>query len=177
MTIKHPEWRRDRKETSRPGRCMAAALLLAMSLAQLSGCASEGSGGMKLAGETQHTPSTGLPSASSPEAVFGIRVDGLHLSAHGYLLDLRYRVLDADKAALLLDARKKVYLLDKAHDAKLGVPQSPIIGGMRQTSRNHVIYTDRDYFILFVNPGRAVQVGDTLKLAVGDTKVAELTVR
>jgi hypothetical protein len=48
---------------------------------------------------------------------------------------------------------------------------------MRQTSRNHVIYTDRDYFILFVNPGRAVRQGDTLKLAVDGATIAELTVQ
>ena len=177
--MKHPD-RLHRQEAARAGRCMAAALLAA-TLVHLSGCASEPtSGRMKLADDAQHVPAIGLPAASSPvspEAVYGIRVDGLHLSAHGYLLDLRYRVLDADKAALLLDTRKKVYLLDDSHGAKLGVPESPIIGGMRQTSRNHVIYTDRDYFILFVNPGRVVKAGDTLKLAVGDTKVAELKVQ
>ncbi|MDD5364932.1 MAG: hypothetical protein PHR30_06290 [Gallionellaceae bacterium] len=115
--------------------------------------------------------------AALPGADYGIRVDSLHLSAHGYILDLRYRVLDKEKAAPLLDAHKKVYLVDDAHGAKLGVPESPIIGGMRQTSRNHVIYTDRDYFILFVNPGRAVRVGDTLKLAIDDTRIAELKVQ
>jgi hypothetical protein len=47
---------------------------------------------------------------------------------------------------------------------------------MRQTSRNHVVYTDRDYFILFVNPGRAVQPGDTLQLAVDGRRLGELTV-
>lgn len=160
------------QKTQRMYQYMLAALLAA-SLVQLSGCASEPAlTAMKPAGD--RPVSTG---AASPEAVYGIRVDGLHLSAHGYILDLRYRVLDADKAAVLLDAKQKVYLLDAAHSAKLGVPESPIIGGMRQTSRNHVIYTDRDYFILFVNPGRAVRVGDTLKLAVGDTKIAELTVQ
>jgi hypothetical protein len=157
------------------------AALLAASLVQLPGCASKPvstaaseptSTAMKPVGDRPVSTD-----AASPEAVYGIRVDGLHLSAHGYILDLRYRVLDADKAAVLLDAKQKVYLLDAAHSAKLGVPESPIIGGMRQTSRNHVIYTDRDYFILFVNPGRAVRVGDTLKLAVGDTKIAELTVQ
>jgi hypothetical protein len=110
------------------------------------------------------------------EARFGIRISGLHLSAHGYILDLRYRVLDKGRAAPLLDSKSKVYLVDAAHGAKLGVPESPVIGGMRQTSRNHVIYTDRDYFVLFVNPGKTVHSGDALTLAVDDTTVAGLVV-
>lgn len=114
--------------------------------------------------------------AASAGSAYGIRLDGLRLSAHGYLLDLRYRVTDPDKAAPLLDAKKKVQLIDSARNAKLGVPESPVIGGMRQTSRNRVIYTDRDYFVLFVNPGRAVRSGDQLDLAVDGVKIAQLTV-
>lgn len=106
----------------------------------------------------------------------GIRVQALHLTAHGYILDLRYRVLDPARAAPLLNGKNKVYLVDAERHAKLGVPESPIIGGMRQTSRNGVVYTDRDYFILFVNPGRAVQPGDRLELAVADHRVPGLAV-
>jgi hypothetical protein len=135
----------------------------------LAGCATDPVGG------AAHV-AAGSP-ASTAESVYGIRLDGLHLSAHGHILDLRYRVIDPAKAALLLDARSRVYLIDGARNAKLGVPQSPVIGGMRQTSRNHVVYTDRDYFILFVNPGRVVRSGDTLKLAVDGTGIAELSVR
>lgn len=136
----------------------------------LAGCA-----GPQVAATNQ--PAGGTAASASAQEVYGIRVDGLHLSAHGYILDLRYRVLDPQKAAGLLNAKSKVYLIDEAHQAKLGVPASPIIGGMRQTSRNHVVYTDRDYFILFVNPGRAVRPGDTLKLAVDGAELAELSVQ
>lgn len=107
----------------------------------------------------------------------GIEIHGLHLSAHGYVLDMRYRVRDQAKAAALLDSKKKVTLVDEARHAQLGVPESPVIGTMRQTSRNHVVYTDRDYFILFVNPGRAVRVGDRLQLAVDGRQIARLTVQ
>lgn len=117
-----------------------------------------------------------LPAAPAAAADSGIEIHGLHLSAHGYVLDMRYRVRDQVKAAALLDSKKKVTLVDEARHAQLGVPESPVIGGMRQTSRNHVVYTDRDYFILFVNPGRAVRVGDRLQLAVDGHKIAQLTV-
>ena len=153
---------------------LATAMLLTAAVLQLGACAN-------------YPPAAGVSltdSSLAPEAVaeaeaakHGIRVTGLHLSAHGYVLDLRYRVLDKELAAPLLDRKKKVYLLDDAHNARLGVPESPVIGGMRQTSRNYTVYTDRDYFILFVNPGRAVRPGDVLKLAVDSTTIAELKVR
>ena len=112
--------------------------------------------------------------AAPPDS--GIEIHGLHLSAHGYVLDMRYRVRDPARAAALLDSKKKVTLVDEVRHAQLGVPESPVIGGMRQTSRNHVVYQDRDYFILFVNPGRAVRVGDRLQLAVDGREIARLTV-
>ncbi|MDB5897814.1 MAG: hypothetical protein JWP22_2916 [Ramlibacter sp.] len=134
--------------------------------------------GVALFGSLAAVALPGCASAPPPDAQsLGIRVDGLRLSAHGHLLDLRYRVLDPIKAAPLLDAKKKVYLVDEQRQARLGVPESPVIGGMRQTSRNRVVYTDRDYFILFVNPGRAVRTGDTLQLAVDGAAIARLTVQ
>jgi hypothetical protein len=149
------------------------AALLAVAL-PLGGCASYQKTGMSVADAP--TPATASLSAEA-EAKLGIQVKGLHLSAHGYVLDLRYRVVDKELAAPLLDRKKTVRLFDEGHGAKLGVPESPVIGAMRQTSRNYVIYTDRDYFILFVNPGRAVRVGDVVKLAVDDVTVAALTVQ
>jgi hypothetical protein len=117
------------------------------------------------------------PAPIAPAAAdAGIEIRGLHLSAHGYILDMRYRVRDKARAAALLDAKKRIYLVDDVRQARLGVPESPVIGGMRQTSRNHVVYTDRDYFILFVNPARAVRVGDQVQLAVDGHEIARLTV-
>lgn len=149
-------------------RIMFLLLLVAALAIQLSGCASTS--------DTASTNRAGDPQMRAAEDKFGIQVKALHLSASGYVLDLRYRVVDPEKASPLLDPKRKVYLLDEAHQAKLGVPESPIIGGMRQTSRNYTIYTDRDYFILFVNPGKVVRSGDKLTLAAGDLQIAKLTV-
>jgi len=108
---------------------------------------------------------------------YGIRVEGLRLSAAGSMLDLRYRVLDAGKAAPLLNGKVQPYLLDEAHSAKLGVPDTPVLGRIRQTARNNVIHTDRTYFVMFGNPGKAVQSGDKVSLLLGAVKVTDLTVQ
>jgi len=107
----------------------------------------------------------------------GIRVEGLRLSAAGSMLDFRYRVLDATKAAPLLNGKTQVMLLDEARGAKLGVPDTPVLGRIRQTARNNNILTDRTYFIMFGNPGKALQTGDKVSLLLGQTKVADLMVQ
>jgi len=127
-------------------------------------------------------PSPPAPAAGAADdqaglrQALGISVHSLHLSAHGYILDLRYRVTDPDKAMVLLEPKNKVQLLDERHGAALGIPESPVIGPMRQTSRNHVVYRDRDYFVLFANPARVVQSGETVRLAVDGKVLARLRV-
>jgi hypothetical protein len=111
------------------------------------------------------------------EANWGIQVEGLRLSAAGSMLDFRYRVLDAAKAAPLLNGKSQVFLLDDSRGAKLGVPDTPVLGRIRQTARNGHILTDRTYFIMFGNPGKALQSGDKVTLLVGPAKVSDLMVQ
>lgn len=113
----------------------------------------------------------------SLEANWGIKVEGLRLSAAGSMLDFRYRVLDPAKAAPLLNGKTQVFLLDEAHDAKLGVPDTPVLGRIRQTARNNNIMANRTYFIMFGNPGKALQSGDKVTLLLGQAKVSDLMVQ
>jgi len=115
--------------------------------------------------------------SASVETTYGIRVEGLRLTAAGSMLDFRYRVLDAQKAAPFLNGKVQPYLVDEARSAKLGVPNTPTLGRIRQTSRNNVIHTDRSYFIMFGNPGKALQSGDKVSLLLGQVKITDLTVQ
>lgn len=143
------------------------AALLVLTLA-LAGCAS-----------SQHTSAAEDAEATRQlaEAQYGIRIEGLQLSAAGSMLDLRYRVVDPVKAAPILDPKLQPYLLDEARGAKLGVPVSPVLGRIRQTSRNNVIHTDRTYFVMFGNPGKALHSGDKVTLQLGQMKITDLVVR
>jgi hypothetical protein len=137
---------------------------------QLSGCASSSP---EAVGDSQ----TAQPETSLLESRYGIKVEGLRLSAAGSMLDFRYRVLDAQKAAPILDGKTQPYLLDEAHGAKLGVPDTPVLGRIRQTARNNNILTDRTYFIMFGNPGKVLQSGDKVSLLLGQVKVTDLMVQ
>jgi hypothetical protein len=144
------------------------APLLTLLLVSLAGCVAP-------AGAPQADRTAIAPAPARVDAL-GIAVHGLHLSAHGYVLDLRYRITDPDRAAALLDSKSRIQLLDPLRGAKLGIPESPVIGPMRQTARNHVLYRDRDYFVLFVNPAHAVQAGEMVELAVNGKTMAQLRV-
>lgn len=105
----------------------------------------------------------------------GIHVEALRLSASGYVLDLRYRVDDPAQAAPLLDGKQRPYLVD-GRGARLGVPTTPLLGSLRQTSRNGKVSPTHSYFILFANPARYLHPGDRVTLVVGDVKLPDLVV-
>jgi hypothetical protein len=161
------------KWTSIKGAVWAGSECLTMVLGAallLGGCAS-----MEQADSAQGTE----VQAAVPEVqtAYGIRVEGLRLSAAGAMLDFRYRVLDASKAAPLLNGKIQPYLLDESRGAKLGVPDTPVLGRIRQTSRNNNIKENRTYFVMFGNPGKAVQSGDKVTLLLGEVKITDLTVQ
>lgn len=111
--------------------------------------------------------------SASPNGV-GIAVKALRLSAAGYMLDMRYRITDVEKARPLLDRHTQVYLLEPETGARLMVPVTPTIGRLRQVSDRTL--TDRTYFVLFANPGRYVKSGTKLTLVVGGQRIENLAV-
>jgi len=107
----------------------------------------------------------------------GIVVSGIRLSSVGYMLDFRYRVVDTDKAAPLMDAKVKPYML-VASGARLDIPNTPKLGMLRQRPRNNaVMKKNREYFIMFSNLGRRLQSGDKVTVVVGETKIEDLIIK
>lgn len=109
---------------------------------------------------------------------WGIEIVALRTTMMGMMVDLRYRVLDATKAASLLDLNTKSWLEVKKNGARLDVPHSVKIGELRQSTSSKKIKEGIDYFILFGNPGaRYVQTGDEVTLVIGDMTVDSLIVQ
>lgn len=150
---------------------IAGGIILATVLA---GCAS--TTGSQYSSNTRMEAPGNNARSSDGESNLGIRMEGLRLSAAGYMLDFRYRVTDPAKAAPLLDRKIRPYLLDEASGAQLAVPDTAKLGQLRTTGRNKVVHGDRDYFILFANPGRFVQVGNKMTLVMGDLRIGNITV-
>lgn len=104
----------------------------------------------------------------------GIRVESLRLTAADYMLDLRFRITDAERAAPFFSGKTALELVDAASGARLAVPSTPKLGKLRQVARHGM--TDRSYFVLFANPGRFLKAGSRVTLVAGDTRIGGLTV-
>lgn len=118
-------------------------------------------------------PDSQVPSAEIASR-WGIEVLGLYRAAAGRMLDFRYRVIDADKAAPLFDSREQPVLIDEHSQAKYSVPNFPKIGALRTTNRGGNIHSGKIYTILF---GGNVRSGDQATIEIGDFRVEHLTVR
>ncbi len=139
---------------------MKRALLLIIALALFHGCA----GVLK-------------DSRQSIEAVrddFGIQVLGVRLTAGGEMIDFRYRIIDTEKAAPLMKPRNRAYLTHERTGIKMKVPSLPKVGSLRQFSS--VAKKDRNYAILFSNPGRFIRRGDRVTVEIGKMRLEHLVV-
>ncbi len=111
--------------------------------------------------------------ATSSQEEHGFRVVKIRLSAAGRMVDVRYWVDDPDKAwPLLRDA--KLVLEHEASELRLKVPTTAFVGPLAQNSEKPK--KDRQYFILFANPGGLVKAGDTVRLHIGDLAFGPFTV-
>ncbi|PLY04919.1 MAG: hypothetical protein C0622_02135 [Desulfuromonas sp.] len=119
--------------------------------------------------ETQQTD----PGAAMKER-WGIEILSIRPSAANYMLDFRYRVLDADKAGPLFHRKSRPQLIEQKNGAHMSVFSSPKTGPMRTTDPPQA---GKNYFILFANPGRQIQTGDLVTIVIDDFKVENLVVQ
>ena len=107
---------------------------------------------------------------------WGVELLGMRLTTAGYMLDFRFRVMDADKALPLFDHRIKPYIVAERSNIKLPVPMAAKVGAFRPTNRGKNIKADKTYYMIFGNPDRHVKVGEKVTVAIGDFKVEHLMV-
>lgn len=117
-------------------------------------------------------PVAGIP--TELEKQWGIRLLGIKLSAAGYMLDFRCRIVDAEKAARLADRKARPYVVDQKTGSRVLVPSPPTVGVLRQASTTPV--EQRTYFALFANPGRQIGAGDKVTVVIGDFRAEDLIV-
>lgn len=114
------------------------------------------------------------------EREWGIKLLGVRLTANGYALDFRYKVLDPQKAAPIVHRRfsPTPYLLVERSGAKLGVPFTDKAGSLRSSvTTPDQIKRGRNYMALFANPGKHVKPGDTVTIAFGNFRAEHLVVQ
>jgi hypothetical protein len=112
---------------------------------------------------------------SEVERRFGIRPVALRASGGGWLLDLRYRVVDAEKARAVFDAKARPVLIDRRTGGRLGVPEDEKLGALRSSPRARP-EAGKQYFVLFRNPGRAIGRGAHVDVLLGRCTLRDLVV-
>jgi hypothetical protein len=108
---------------------------------------------------------------------WGVVLKGVRKAAGGYMIDFRFRVVDAEKALPLFDPKVQPYLLREGSDIKLPVPVGEKVGAFRTTNRGKNIQSNKDYYMLFANPDAYVEPGDKVSVVIGDFRVDGLTLQ
>ncbi len=103
-----------------------------------------------------------------------IEVVGVRLAAYGGIVDLRYRVIDPERARGLLGKGTKAHMLHQPSGRKLPV-SSGKLGDMR--AQTGTPESGRHYFVLFTNVDRIVKSGDKITVEIGNFKAEDITVQ
>jgi hypothetical protein len=114
------------------------------------------------------------------EKEWGIKILGLRLTAAGYVLDFRYKVLDPKKAAPIVQRQfsPTPYVLVERSGAKLGVPFTDKAGSLRSSVTTAAqIKRGRNYTALFANPSKHVKPGEQVTVVFGEFKAEHVTVQ
>ena len=126
------------------------------------------------AGTPAATPSTPSDPIAQLAKTWGIEITSLRLSAEGYFVDFRYKVIDPEKASPLLKPEAKPHLIDEASGKQLGVPTTPKLGALRQTAQR--LQAGTIYYIFFGNSRGIVKPGAKVTVVIGDCRIEHVTV-
>ena len=105
---------------------------------------------------------------------WGIEVLFVRHAAAGYMLEFRYKVLDAKKASSLFKRQTKPLMTHVKSGAKLVVPTPAKTGALRNSNPpldNHT------YWMYFANPGKLVKRGDLVNIEIGDFLIKKIIVK
>mgnify|MGYP006899602782 CR=1 FL=1 len=108
------------------------------------------------------------------EKDWGIQPVHLRISAAGYMMEFRYKVLDVEKALILSDRKYFPSLLSMKSRAKFSVPYGSTVGYLK--SNRKFLKQDRNYITMFSNENRHMLPGDKVRIQVKDQMTAELTI-
>jgi hypothetical protein len=117
---------------------------------------------------------------SKLEREWGVKLLGIRPTAAGYALDLRYEVLDPEKATPILQRKysRNPHVVVEKSGAVLRVPFSAKVGSLRQSVRTaNQIKPGKRYFMVFANPGKHVQSGDQVTIVIGKFRAEHVVVQ
>ena len=133
-------------------------------LPQRSGGDAKAAGGAAAAWERPVVSQSGLAERS------GVRITQVALTGGGGLVDLRYQVVDPDKAEALHDRRTPPALVEE----RSGLLVNSLLMDHAHEGPQKVGVT---YYLVFNNPGNWVRRGSMVTVLLGDAEVQHVVVR
>lgn len=128
--------------------------------------------------------------SSALENLWGIQVSSVGLAMEGNALDVRYTVVDPEKAMLLAQGVGSPCLVEQATGTRITMPTPPPTGAGSARTRARMerqggsfppspnrLALGHTNSILLPNPGRIVRSGSKVAFGIGDTYAGDLTVR
>jgi hypothetical protein len=112
------------------------------------------------------------------EKDWGVKLYGIRCTASGYMLEMKLRVLDQQKAYPLLKRDVRRYLVVEKDGSVLEIPFTQKLGSLRSTVRSsNMVRDDTNYIALFANPGKHVNPGDKVTLVIGNFIAENISVQ
>ena len=99
----------------------------------------------------------------------GVRIQHVAVSGGGGLLDLRFQVVDPDKAAAVHDVATPAAVVDES----TGLVVKELLMGHSHTAP---FKTGVTYYLVFENPGNLVQRGSDVSVLLGNAQVEHVVV-
>lgn len=116
----------------------------------------------------------GHPLVDIPQSAFieatGVRVTLVAVTAGGGMVDLRYQVIDPDKAAIVHDPTKPPGVLDEATGQ---VVNRPWMGHAHAGQ----LQAGVTYYLILVNPGGVIKPGSPVSVLIGDSRLEHVLVQ
>jgi hypothetical protein len=128
------------------------------------------SGGSSSRSSRAGTPVTEAPLVSSAGllAKSGVRITQVAVTGDGGLVDLRYQVVDPDRAASVHATVPNLV------DERTGVVVNNLFMGHKHKGR---LKAGHGYYLIFTNPGNLVERGSRVTVQLGRARVAHVRVQ
>jgi hypothetical protein len=115
-------------------------------------------------------PSYHVPRSAQLESATGVRFTQAAVVAHGGIVEVRYVVLDAQKASR--------FQSDTKHPPRLTGERSHKVSWRTALMRQgHELRPGQTYYILYLNNANGIRRGDTLQIDEGRVRLTNVPVR
>jgi hypothetical protein len=112
---------------------------------------------------------------STLEERWGIQVNGISLSMGNAMLDMRYKVVNLEKAAALTDGKTRAFVYDPETGTTLFMPAPPKEGAFPPGGNRLV--AGKTYFAAIANEHGAVKSGSSVSFVIGDAVLTNISIK